>query len=113
VCVTKKPKSKETKLGIPQDHSRRWTDIQFALVDGLWAIVLSFKLHQNPLSGYQDVGEGSKFDFSQYLYNSLTTIQTMNRDTPERLCSGGMMLISCILEWFSLCNKDRVKNGNA
>ena len=53
--IKKTNNSYSGKLGIRPDHPRRRIEMQFDMVGDLWVLVLSFKVHQNQLSGYQDV----------------------------------------------------------
>jgi len=56
-CTCDKKEDKKPysgKLGIHPDHPHHRIEIQFGIVDGLRELVLSFKFHQNQLSGYQD-----------------------------------------------------------
>jgi len=53
---TKKTKKKLSgKLGIRLDHPRRMIQMPFGVVDVVPAVVISFKFHQNWLSGYRAV----------------------------------------------------------
>jgi len=58
VAKRSKKKKKETlhwQTGYSPDHPRRRIEILFVMVGGLSAMVISFKFHQDRLSGYRAV----------------------------------------------------------
>ena len=95
VRVTKRPKKtiKETlRYSIRPDHTRRPIEIAFGVVDGLPAIVISFKFHQHRLSGYRAVRGRNLTDFGLY---STTAVLPYGR---EKLMLEGLLIqkIECM-----------------